>query len=266
MWVVFGSVALFSANASHAASEPLKSAQEAYDDVNYQKCLKESAAALHTKASLKERVLTFRLRGLCAGALGDDELAAEMFAMMLALDASASLEKGMSPRISSAFLEAKGAWLDDKPLDVEIVSESLEDDVRVITLMITDLTDRVHELIAVDNQGVARPAVRSAARMEVEVPHYLKALHLVDEHGGILFQLSLNEKPPDESQVGSDVPGPSTKRIDDVESDPMPIILGVSIGAGTLLVVGTSVAVTSWILLSPSTVSLSSGISYAPQF
>ena len=247
-----------------ARTPAVNRAQKAYEDVDYVTCLQQSGQALQEPGTLDERASALLLRGMCAAAMGDDAEAVDMLSMLLAIDPAFRLEKGLSPRIESAFLEAKGAWLDDTPLELDVVGDEMDDGARLLTLQVTDLTDWVHAVVAVDVDGKHHPPVRAAAKMEMEVPHQLAALLLVDEHGGELLMLRLvqEEKPPVATTVQPQPPPTTTSS--EHEPSAMPLWIGVGAGVGAVVVVGAAAGVATWALLQPPQVQATTTVVFAP--
>jgi|GEM_PF-1021964 len=247
-----------------ARTPAVNRAQKAYEEVDYVTCLAQSGQALKEPGTLDERASALLLRGMCAAAMGDDAEAVEMLSMLLAIDPSFELESGLSPRITSAFLEAKGAWLDVTPLELKVVGEDVDDGVRLLTLEVSDLTDWVHAVVAVDGEGKHHPPVRAAAKMEMEVPSTLTALLLVDEHGGELLMMRL--VPEKTAPVATTTPPPpsTTEATPEAETSAMPLWIGVGAGVGAVVVVGAAAGVATWALLQPPNVQATTTVVFAP--
>lgn len=250
---------------AHAAG--LDAARKAYADLNYEVCQEEARASLGGPADRTERVDAYRLLGLCQAALGDTEEARDAFTKMLLLDPAAELPKGLSPRFTSSYLEAKGELLDREPLALVIEEERLEGRTRIVRLQVKGADELVDRIAWEDDEGERSSAFKAAERMELELPAEV-ATKLVglDDAGGVVVELSLagpalaHEAEPGGAAVGSapgDGPG-SVVTDEDAGADTW-LWVGVAAGAGVLLAGGAAV-VAGFMLSPPSRVTLESRV------
>ncbi len=98
-------------SARAAAGDPVEAAERAYRDVDFEAQRTEARRALeagnHPPTRLAE---IYRLLGIAHAALGQPEAAKQAFLRLLALDPNVELERFLSPRLRSPYMEARGFW------------------------------------------------------------------------------------------------------------------------------------------------------------
>jgi hypothetical protein len=253
--------------ATDSLAGALDAAQDAYADLNYEGCRSSATEALGEPGDRAQRVEAFKLKGLCAAALGDTEQARESFVKMLAIDADARLPEGLSPRFTSSYLEAKGHWVGRNPLQLELFGEKLEGSTRVIRLIVHDDAELIANVAWEDDEGERSPPLMKAERMELEVPAEVEVTLLaIDRGGGIVAQLPLGKAGVDEPEPGDDdEPDPATVGEAEEQDGPPWLLIGVAAGAGVLVVAGAGAAVAGLLLSQPTSVDLRSGVVFGNQ-
>lgn len=247
---------------AHAAA--LDAARKAYADLAYEACRDQAEAALKAPATLEERVDAYRLLGLCQAALGDTEEARAAFTNMVVLDPSAELPKGLSPRFTSTFLEAKGELLGRDPLALRIEQDRVEGRKRIVRLEVTDEAGLVDKIAWEDDEGERAPGLRAAERMELELPAEV-ATKLVglDRAGGVVVELplpSLNMAASDPGAAAGGAPGGQAGAVEEDPGAGTWVWVGVAATAGVLLAGGAAAAAVGVMLSPPSRVTLESRV------
>ncbi|MFZ9887647.1 MAG: tetratricopeptide repeat protein [Myxococcota bacterium] len=237
-------------------AKAVEEARAAYADLDYDSCRQSATAALREPGTLSERVSAYRLLGLCAAALDDGEAALDAFIQMLAIDPTAELPRGVSPRFRSSYLEARGHWGSKPPIALQLEADHTEGKRRVVRLRVIDEAGLIDRIAWQDDEGERAPALKSAPRMELEVPaELLLTVVALDARSGVVAELVLptNEPVPVAAQTQAAT-----------ETDPTDasgVWLWTSVGVGTALVVlGGGAAVAAALLAPPARVDLQSTV------
>ena len=94
-----------------APVDPVAAAERAYEQVDFDAQLAEATRALaeggHDPARLAD---IYRLLGIAHAALGAHDAAKQDFMRLLAIDPDVALERALSPRLRTPYLEARGFW------------------------------------------------------------------------------------------------------------------------------------------------------------
>jgi hypothetical protein len=89
--------------------DPLQAAEEAFTEVDFERTIEQASTALQAGGYTPERLVRiYQLLGVSAAALGDSDGARDFFQRMLAIDAEATLDDSVPPRLRAPFLEARG--------------------------------------------------------------------------------------------------------------------------------------------------------------
>ncbi|MGE0789239.1 MAG: hypothetical protein AB7S26_26430 [Sandaracinaceae bacterium] len=97
--------------ASHARAQegPLERAEQAYQEIDFERVRELAVEALRTGTLRPEQLVrTYELLGVSNSALGDAEAARDFFVRMLWLDPDRQLDDSVSPRMREPYLEARG--------------------------------------------------------------------------------------------------------------------------------------------------------------
>ncbi len=244
-----------------AAGADLDGAQKAYADVDYQRCRDRAQSALLVPATVSERVIAWRLLGLCAAATNDTDTAREAFRMMLAIDAAARLPDGLSPRFTSSFREAKGSWVGATPLALTLKQEAIENGTRTVTIAVADAAELVARLQWRAAGGTEGKAVKAAALVEFELPAGPEIMIVaLDKAGGEVSLLTL----PSSSATAVNPLDPTTQPPAANSTDDgaiWPFVIGGV--AGGLVVVGGATALVVVLLSPPTSVTLKTDVGFA---
>jgi hypothetical protein len=231
------------------SASSLDDARAAYAGLEYGKCREAARAALAAPASRPDRVEAHRLAGLCAAALGDGDGAREAFKRMLLVDRDAALPEGLSPRFTSAFREAKGELIDVPPTTFTVESDARAGRVRVVRIAVVDPADVVAKIAHRGEGGVTSPAVRKAARLELEVPGEGRVeLIGLDAAGGEVVVVALA---PLDAPAADAPPVPTAAAVEEEAGTPW-LLVGAGAAAGVVLVGGAVAAGGVWALQPPS--------------
>lgn len=244
-----------------AAVADLDAAQKAYVDVDYARCRDRAQAALLQPGTVKDRVNAQRLVGLCSAAQGEVDDAREAFRLMLALDPTAKLPDGLSPRFTSSYREAKGSWVGVTPLALVVDSEELGDNGRVVRVRVEDAAELVHKIAWRGPAGSLSTPVKKAAVLELEVPQTVDVdVVALDRALGEVFVLTLPARTAtDESKLDAALP-PAAVAEDDGGSA-LPFIIGGAI-VGAVVVVGAAAGVAALVFAPAPTVSLKTDVAF----
>lgn len=265
--VLVGALFLFGvglAPAAEAAGGALERARSAYASLEYEGCRSEAEAALTEPSDRKGRVDAYRLLGLCQAALGDTEAAREAFIRMLAIDPEAKLPDGLSPRFTSSYLEAKGYWVGQETLALELEGERIEGEARVVRVRIVDPLSQVARVSHRTAGGALFPPLRAAPRMELEVPAD-EAVEIValDEHGGEVALLALSGL---KREAPNPTPPPSQGETVERTEEDGGLWLWIGVGAGAALLVASAAAAgLGAFFYEPTEVRLSSQVVFGDQ-
>ena len=240
------------AAAPAAAEGPLAQAQRAYTAVEYGKCKDEAQRALDEPGDRSSRLDAWRLLGLCQAALGDIDAAREAFKRMLAVDWTAKLPEGLSPRFTSSFREAKGSFGGVAPLSLTVADTQVDGGTRIVKLKITDELELVHKIAWRGAAGSTGGPVRTAPLLQLELPSEVDVtVTALDKVGGELAVLELTAEKTEEA------PPPP----EEGEQGGFPW-LGVGIGAGVVLVAAAAAGGAAFVLLQPQVVTLKSDVAF----
>ncbi|MBI1949701.1 MAG: hypothetical protein HYS27_28700 [Deltaproteobacteria bacterium] len=241
------------AAAPAAAEAPLAAAQRAYTAVEYGKCRDEAQRALEEPADRAARLDAWRLLGLCQAALGDTDAAREAFKRMLAVDWTAKLQDGLSPRFTSSFREAKGSFGGVAPLSLAVADQQVDGGTRIVKLKITDELELAHKVAWRGAAGSSASPVRAAPLLQLELPAEVDVtVTAYDKAAGEVAVLLV-------SAVEQEAPPPPPP--DEVEQGGFPW-LGVGIGAGVVLVAAAAAGGAAFVLLQPQVVTLKSDVAF----
>jgi hypothetical protein len=244
------------ATAAHAVEDALAAAQRAYGDVDYTKCKDNAEKALNAPADKPSRVDAWRLIGLCNAALGDTDKARDAFKHMLAIDRDARLPDGLSPRFTSSFREAKGAFVSGSPLTFTITSEKVDGGVRTIRIKLVDELDLVQKIAWRSPNGAQGPPVKAASQQELQLPADVDVtVTALDAGGGEVAVLLLAAKKPD-------APAPAAPQVK-ADDAPFPWLAVGGVVAG-VVVLAAAGAVTYAVLAPPTQVTLKSDVVFGP--
>jgi hypothetical protein len=196
--LVFALVIVSPAARAATAEDKATEAARAYESLDYDGCVTAAKGSLASPGGRAARVDAHRFLGLCKAALGDADGARDAFVEMLGVDAGAQLPAGLSPRFTSAFLEARGFWVGKKPVAVAIAGDEKKGRTRVLTLEIHDEIDVIDTIAWRARDGDLGPLVKAAPQMELEVPvDVAKHVVALDAAGGVVVEMPLpDDRPP----------------------------------------------------------------------
>ena len=235
---------------------------QAYADVDYARCRERAQAALQKPAALASRLDVYRYLGLCEAALGNADDARDAFSKMLAIDRASKLPDGLSPRFTSSFREAKGAWSGQVPLALTLDGESVAGRTRTIRVKVVDLAGLIARISYRSGSGVLAQPVRTASKLELEVPSAAAVDVLAFDKGGgevaVLHLPSVSEsKPVPSSTVPVVAAAP--------EPEGFPWLLVTGVGVGAVLVAGAAAATAVVLLMPPQKVGLKSQVVFGSE-
>lgn len=185
-------------------SDPLAAAQAAYSEIEFEETLRNAQQALsHGGYGPQQMMRIFELIGLAAAALEQDELAANAYMRLLALDPEYQLDEGLSPRFRGPFLEARGFWTArSDQLEAQVIFARARGALRIDSSDPLDMGQTLRVLSRlegeVDFQEHRQPI---APQMYVEVPGSSESprveyvVQILDEHGNRLFELGNEDAP-----------------------------------------------------------------------
>lgn len=181
------------------SGDALEMAEQAYREVDFHSQLAEARRALEAGGNDPERLgRVYRLIGIAHAALDDRELARQAFLRLLALQPGAELDRSLSPRLRSPYLEARGYWdVASVRLGVDILTAGqepgyglgLRDPLGMVTRW------RVRSLgpdsaIVVVEAPASPSIVVTAPELEAHSGRRLQ-VQLLDEHGNVLVERAL---------------------------------------------------------------------------
>lgn len=246
--LAFG-IALFAPGDAHAdASEDADAAETAYIDLKYEACIKAANRSIKKPGTPTSRIRAYKFRGLCQAALSDVDAARASFEKMLAIDINAKLPDGLSPRFTSSYFEAKGRWIGREPIALRIDEESVDGDVRTLTLSLKDEAELVRYLAWRDPAEKVFDKVKAAEKIQIEVPTEEAVDVVALDRGGAPVRVTVIPplvSPEDEGAEETNPFAPPKAKVDD-ESDeglPMPLLIGGGIAGGAILVAGVATVV-----------------------
>lgn len=248
------------------AGPALDEARQAYAGLEYERCRAQAKGALEEPATREERVEAYRLMGLCRAALGDTEPAREAFIHMLAIDPEARLPEGLSPRFTSSYLEAKGYWVGQKTLTLQVARSRTEGGKRVVLLEIHDPMEQVAKVSFRKEFGELSPGLKAAPRMELELPGGEPVeIVALDAHGGEVALLSVGAPEVPKIAADSDVKNTPTETVEEPPAG-SDVWMWVAVGAGTgVLVAGAAAAGLGVYLYQPRAVNLRSDVAFGDE-
>lgn len=239
------------------ADDALSRARRAYADVDYARCADEAQRALQGPAELSARVDAWRLRGMCTAALGDIDVAREAFRRMLAIDRTARLPDGLSPRFTSAYREAKGSLAAGDALAVAVVANSIEGGTRTVRLKIVDELELVHKVGWRGAGGSTGGPFRAAPLLELELPAGADVTVVaLDASGGEVAVLKFDAPRPGGARVMADATA-EAEAVPEAGASPWVWVGGVTGAVVVLGAVGAAVAIAG---LSPKTVTVEAAV------
>ena len=104
-------VLLLAAPTGALAQDDLAAAEAAYLEVDFEATRDLAIRALRAGGHTPEEVVRiYKLLGIASSALDEEEAARDYFVRMLGLDADATLDDSVSPRMRNPYLEARGVW------------------------------------------------------------------------------------------------------------------------------------------------------------
>lgn len=242
-----------------APSAELAAAQKAYADVDYSRCLEKARAALGQPGNVGDRVVTWKLVGLCAAAEGEADVARDAFQMMLTIDREARLPEGLSPRFTSAYREAKGSLMEAAPLGLKVVADDVRGARRVVRVRVDDVADLVARVGFRPKGGGLEGVVKKSVELELDVPAAIDVEVVgLDRAGGEVVVQRVAGVGSGPARDLVEAPPPAT-----AEPDLFPwlVVGGV---AGGLVVVGAGAAVLAVAFAPPQAVSLTTDIAFSP--
>lgn len=94
-----------------AQDDPLPAAEQAYLEVDFERTYELARRALEDGGQPLARLTRiYQLMGIAAAAQGLEEESRDAYIRMLALDPQAEVDRNLSPRLRSPFMEARGFW------------------------------------------------------------------------------------------------------------------------------------------------------------
>ncbi|HEY1099545.1 MAG TPA: hypothetical protein VGF99_11485 [Myxococcota bacterium] len=245
-----------------AAASDLDAAQKAWVDVEYGRCRDKAQAALLVPATTTERVTGYRLLGLCAAAGNDTDAAREAFRMMLAIDPTARLPDGLSPRFTSSFREAKGSWVGVTPLALSVVDDTPSNGGRRVVVGVADDAELVDRITWRAAGGTTGKPVRTATKVELDLPAGPEIVVVaLDKSGGEVATLTLPAAPTSTTPSPLDPQQAPPPAVADDDGAIWPFVIGGA--AGGLIVVGGAAALVVVLLSPPSEVVLKTDVGFA---
>ena len=236
------------------ADDALAGAQRAYGEVDYPKCKDDAQRALQGPADKPARVDAWRYLGLCEAALGDTDKARDAFKHMIAIDKDARLPDGLSPRFTSSFREAKGAFVTGAPLGFTVLETRESGGVRTIKLKLVDELDLVQKIGWRGAAGSSAAPVRAAPLQELELPAEVDVtVSAYDSAGGEVAILLLPAKKTDAP------PPPPNGNTAHVDEAPFPWVAVIGVAAGVVVLAGAGTAA-AVVLAPPQKVTLKTDV------
>lgn len=238
--------ALCASEAWGQPADPLEAAEQAYRDVDFETQRDEATRALEAGNNDRARLAQlYRLLGIAHAALDEREAAKAWFQRLLALEPDFELERALSPRLRSPYLEARGFWdVASARLSIDVTPGSPSEDLRLSVHDPLDMVARVR-VRAMGNTPVL--VVESGApeivvtRSEL-APHSGRPLQaeLLDGHGNVVLARAL---PPTMTTLAEaehpergGTRASSTVDVDSATSHYAPLLLGgtgiVALGIG----------------------------------
>ena len=181
------------------AADPVEQAERAYREVDFPRQRALARQALEQGDGEPARVAQiYRLLGIAHAVLGEPEAAKDAFARLLELDPGVELERSLSPRIRSPYMEARGEWdVASEHLGVSII---VFDAKRGLSIAVHDPKDMVRRVrLRVSAPGVAGASSGIPAAPELYFPPSelrpgsRQRVELLDEYSNVLALRELPE-------------------------------------------------------------------------
>lgn len=230
-----------------ARAEPVDAlllAQQAYNDVEFEKQRDEATRALEAGQNDRERLAQiYRLLGIAHAALEAPDRAKQAFMKLLAIDPDVALEHVLSPRLRTPYMEARGFW--DVASTRLTVQATVDDRTSALRVTVSDPLS-MGALVRVRTGGEAASVVAEAAptgalvversRLEPYVGAPL-VVELLDPHDNVLVVRAL---PPVRAAAGRDRParGKPLPHAPEQEASEVWPVLPAVLGGAALLAVG----------------------------
>ncbi len=246
---MFAVVVLGAPFARADASKDADAAESAYIDLKYEECIQAAKRSIKKAGTATSRIRAYKFRGLCQAALSDVDAARESFENMLAIDINAKLPDGLSPRFTSSYFEAKGRWIGREPISLRIDAESVDGDIRTLTLSLKDEAELVRYVAWRDPAEKVFDKVKAAERIQIEVPTEEAVDVVALDRGGAPVRVTVIPPltSPDDERVEEGNPfAPPKSAAAENESEeglPMPLLIGGGIAGGAVLVAGVATVV-----------------------
>jgi len=179
----------------------VEQAERAYREVDFPRQRALALQALEQGNGEPARVAQiYRLLGIAHAVLGEPEAAKEAFARLLELDPGIELERSLSPRIRSPYLEARGEWdVAGEHLGVSIIVFDAKRGLSVAVHDPRDMVRRVRLRVSTGSTDApgARPGIPAAPELyfpPTELrPGSRHRLELLDEYSNVLALRDLPE-------------------------------------------------------------------------
>lgn len=182
------------------ASDALGRAVKAHDALEFEDSRRLARQALQLGGHSKDDVeRLWYLVAVASAALDEPAQAKDAFSRVLLLNPDVAIDKGLSPKLKSPFMEAKGTA--PRPLGAELTIDQATNGVRV---RITDTQSWVHQAALRARVTPSTPFTRSVANISDNqaffplrgLKGYLQySLVLLDEHQNELFALGSQTQP-----------------------------------------------------------------------
>jgi hypothetical protein len=139
----------------------------------------------------------YRLLGIAHAVLGEPDVAKEAFARLLELDPSIELERSLSPRIRSPYMEARGEWaVAAEHLGTSVIVFDAKRGLSIAVLDPKDMVRRVRLRVGADERD-AGPTIPAAPELYFPPtqlrPGSRHRVELLDEYSNVLSQRDLPE-------------------------------------------------------------------------
>lgn len=234
--------ALCVSRAAAQSLDPLEAAEQAYRDVNFMAQRDEATRALAAGNNDRVRLAQlYRLLGIAHAALDERGAAKEWFLRLLALEPDVELERVLSPRLRSPYLEARGFWdVTPERLGIDVLARGPHQDLSLRMRDPVGMVTRVRVRSSGTSPGVAveKQASQTLVVTSSELaPHSASRLEiqLLDEHGNVLIERALpplRTLPASRAQPGVAVDNKAAaRRVEPAELDYPSLILA---GAGVV--------------------------------
>lgn len=235
---------------ARAEEDPLKAAEAAYQKIDFDGTLENARKALKAGGNEPKRVARiYYLLGLAHATKQNPDEARDAFVRMIAIAPDMQIEKSLSPRLRSPYLEARGYWA-SRPEKLGAEPKLNVDDSKLI-VGVTDpasMVDRVRVRTRLKPGGDYREAVEKPGdEVVVTVPGLAQRgrvqfnIALLDEHGNVLWRSGTDGAPEALGTLRQkDAAGPRRDRTParpaDGGSDPTPfhVLAGTAAALGVI--------------------------------